>query len=156
MIVKGIIDEDFVNYKKPSMFVAFPTCTFKCEKECGVCCCQNSDIARQKDIEVDIESIVDRYMSNDITSAIVFGGLEPFDSDDMLHLIEAFREKTNDDIVIYTGYNYYEVRDKIIKIRHLKNIIVKYGRFLYNDTRRFDEELGVWLASSNQYAERVR
>lgn len=155
MKIKGIIDEDFVNYKKPSMFIAFPTCSFKCEKDCGVRCCQNSDLAKQKDIEVDIDSIVDRYTSNNITSAIVFGGLEPFDSDDMYRLIEAFREKTNDDIVIYTGYNYCEVRDKIIKIRHLKNIIVKYGRFLFNDTRRFDEELGVWLASSNQYAERV-
>ena len=33
MIIKQLIDEDFVNYKVPSMFIAFPRCTFKCEKE---------------------------------------------------------------------------------------------------------------------------
>ena len=29
MIVKGIIDEDFVNYKKPSMVIEFPYCDLK-------------------------------------------------------------------------------------------------------------------------------
>ena len=35
MLIKGIIDEDFLNYKKPSMVIAFPHCSFKCEKELG-------------------------------------------------------------------------------------------------------------------------
>ena len=34
--------EDFTNYKKPSMYIAFPSCTFKCEGECGQKICQNS------------------------------------------------------------------------------------------------------------------
>ena len=36
MKLKGLIDEDFVNYKDPSLFLIFPFCTFKCEKECGI------------------------------------------------------------------------------------------------------------------------
>ena len=35
MRIKFLVDEDFVNYKKPSMFIGFPSCTWKCEKECG-------------------------------------------------------------------------------------------------------------------------
>ena len=34
-IVKGIIFEDFVNYKKPSMVIEMPYCDFKCDKEYG-------------------------------------------------------------------------------------------------------------------------
>ena len=30
MILKGIIDEDFVNYKVPCMVLEFPYCDFKC------------------------------------------------------------------------------------------------------------------------------
>jgi hypothetical protein len=33
------------------------------------------------------------------------------------------------------------------------NIIVKFGRFIPDDEKRFDEVLGVELASHNQYAE---
>lgn len=35
MLIKNLIEEDFVNYKKPSMVVLFPNCSFKCDKECG-------------------------------------------------------------------------------------------------------------------------
>ena len=30
MKIKGLISEDFVNYKKPAMTIMFPYCTFKC------------------------------------------------------------------------------------------------------------------------------
>ncbi len=35
MKVKGVIFEDTVNYKKISMTVMTPYCSFKCDKECG-------------------------------------------------------------------------------------------------------------------------
>ena len=35
MIIKGIIDEDFVNYKKPSMFLGTCFCDLKCCREKG-------------------------------------------------------------------------------------------------------------------------
>ena len=50
MIIKGIQEEDFINYKKPSMFISFSSCTWKCEKECGRKVCQNGTLAsRQKE-----------------------------------------------------------------------------------------------------------
>lgn len=156
MQIKGVTDEDFVNYKKASMFIAFPFCSFKCEKECGVCCCQNSNLANSPNIEVSYEALVNRYMSNPITSAIVCGGLEPFDSWPNLHsLVQKFRERTEDDIVIYTGYNREEIEDAISTLSSFKNIIIKFGRFIPNQESHFDEVLGVKLASPNQYAERV-
>ena len=42
MKVVGLIDEDIVNYKKTSMYIAFPFCSFKCERECGKEICQNA------------------------------------------------------------------------------------------------------------------
>ena len=158
MELKGILDEDFVNYRKPSMFIAFPYCTFKCEKESGVRCCQNSALAKAKTIDITYNDIVDRYMSNPITSAIVMGGLEPLENlYDLQELIEAFRQITDDDIVIYTGYTEEEasVMLGMIGIERFSNIIIKYGRFVPNSKSRFDELLGVTLASENQYAKRI-
>lgn len=156
MLIRGLIEEDFVNYKKASMFIVFPTCTFKCEKECGIKCCQNSEVAKSKAIEIDAEKLVDRYINNSITHAIVCGGLEPIDSfDDLLELVKLVREKTDDDIVIYTGYNKNEILKEIRILREFPNIIIKFGRFKPNDLHRFDEILGVELASANQYAEKI-
>lgn len=153
MLIKDIIPEDFVNYKHPCMTVAFPYCTFKCEKECGVCCCQNSTLAQTHNVDVSYDYIIDKYISNPITEAICFQGLEPFDSwNDMYEIIRRFREETKDTIVIYTGYNEDEIADKISELKQFPNIIVKYGRFLNNNTPVFDEVLGVELATSNQYA----
>ena len=46
MLLRGLIDEDIVNYRKISMYLAFPYCSFKCDKECGEPVCQNSSLAR--------------------------------------------------------------------------------------------------------------
>ena len=48
-----------------------------------------------------------------------------------------------------------EIRHEIEELGRCKNIVVKFGRFLYNDKPIFDDVLGVTLASSNQYAERI-
>ena len=182
MIIKGIIDEDFINYKKPSMVIMCPTCSFKCDKECGEQVCQNSALATSPDIQIDNFSIVDRYLKNPITKAIVFSGLEPFDSfEDMYSIVYALRQRLdswsqlwrfiwllrytyecNDDVVIYTGYD----RDEISTMKRadgffyidslilLRPIIVKYGRYKPNQKMKYDEVLGVNLASDNQYAVR--
>ncbi len=158
MEIKGLLDEDFVNYKYPSMFIVFPHCTFKCEKECGVRCCQNSDLAIAKSIDVDIETIVQRYKSNSITHAIVCGGLEPMDSfDELVSLIEHIRHaEIYDKIVIYTGYEKPEIVNKISVLSKYGNIIVKYGRYVPGQEKHYDEFLGVYLASDNQYAEELK
>lgn len=156
MIVKGVIDEDFVNYKVPSMSVVCPYCTFKCDKECGMNVCQNSSLAKAEVIDVSIDTLVKRYLRNPITKAIVFNGLEPFDSfDDIYKLIERIREFRNDDIVIYTGYNEDEITRYIDKLKSFGNIVIKFGRYIPNRKSHFDDVLGVYLASDNQYAKKI-
>ena len=152
MKIKGIISEDFVNYKKPSMTIMFPTCNFKC----GSDYCQNTSLAKEPDIELSTENIVNRYTNNPITEAIVMQGLEPFDSYyELIELIEAVRRKCDDDIVIYTGYNKDEILGEIEYLSTYQNIIIKFGRYVPNNEKHFDDVLGVYLASDNQYAEEI-
>lgn len=159
MIIKGIIDEDFVNYKKPSMLIAFPYCSFKCDKECGRAVCQNSPLLKQPNIDISCEKIIIRYIYNPITKAIVCAGLDPIDSfgelnNFLLYLRNQFY--CNDDVVIYTGYNKEEIpKGYIEKLQLFGNIIIKYGRYIPDQESHYDEVLGVNLASDNQYAERL-
>lgn len=152
MEIKGVLTEDFINYKKPSMLIMFPNCSFKC----GSQVCQNYNLAQGNNIEVSAEKLVDMYMNNSITSAIVCGGLEPFDSyKDLLDLIIKLRKVTNDDIVIYTGYTEEEIKIPLQEIKQYPNIIIKFGRYMINNKSHFDEILGVNLASDNQYGKKV-
>ncbi len=157
MKVKGIIFEDTVNYKKISLTIMMPICSFKCDKECGISACQNSKLANSPDIEINPKKIIKTYyLDNPIVEALVFQGLEPFDTfDDLVDFISEFRKVSNDDIVIYTGYNIEEILNEISYLQQYKNIIVKFGRYKPNQKSHFDEVLGVTLASSNQYAEHI-
>ena len=156
MIIKQLIDEDFSNYKKASMFIGFPKCNWKCEKECGMRVCQNSALSQSPDIEIELQKLVNRYLGNPLTKAIVCGGLEPFESFyDLRNIISKVRKYVDDDIVIYTGFNKDEIIHYIDIISQFKNIIIKYGRFIPNQQKHYDEVLGVYLASDNQYAEKI-
>lgn len=150
MKLKGMIDYDICNYKKPAMFLIFPTCSFKCDLECGRSVCQNSALAREPIIEIDIINIIYRYIHNSLTHAVICGGLEPFDTwRDLYVFCSVFRSFTKDPIVIYTGYKEEEILDKIEALSKLHNIIVKFGRFIPDSPHIFDTVLGVELASNN-------
>lgn len=152
MKIKGIIDEDFLNYKKPSMYIAFPKCTFKCDKENKCQLCQNSDLVKKPDIEISVKNLVKRYLENPITKAIVCCGLEPIDSwDDLLELLKEFRKFSEDDFIIYTGYREEELEDKIKILSEYKNVIMKFGRFRPNQKSHYDEILGINLVNDEQY-----
>jgi len=156
MIIKQLLDEDFINYKKPSMFIGFPLCSWKCDKECGMQVCQNSALASSSIKNIGFKTIVNRYINNPITSSVVCGGLEPFDTwDDLYGLVTYLRTSIQDDIVIYTGYYKEEIKEYIDKLKVFPNIIVKFGRYIPNHEKHFDEVLGIYLASDNQYAERI-
>lgn len=152
MIVKDIIMEDFANYKLPSMFVICPHCDFKCDKENGQSICQNSQVAKLPNINLSDDYIINAYKNNNISQAIVFGGLEPFNSDDLQQLIKKIRLVTTDLIVIYTGFTETEVKHYFSWIYNISNVIIKFGRFVPEQPSHFDEVLGVRLASPNQYA----
>ena len=152
--LKGIIDEDFVNYKVPSMSLMFPYCDFKCGKDV----CQNIELATQPDLKIHIATLCERYLNNPITRAVVCQGLEPLNSkDELLGFIDTLRNQyeCNDDIVIYTGYKESEVDTLIEPLLSYDNIIIKFGRYISNSKSRYDELLGINLASENQYAKRI-
>ena len=158
MQIKGIIDEDFVNYKLPSMHICTCYCDFKCDRESGVSCCQNSSLATLPAICVPDDTIIRRYLSNPITKAICFAGLEPFDQ--FLELYGFIRKlrldyHCDDAVVIYTGYNEDEITTYLNELQEFQNIIVKFGRFVPNLEKRYDDVLGIWLASGNQYAREI-
>lgn len=156
MKLSGVIFEDFVNYKKPSMTLMFPYCTMKCNTESGQSICQNQELLGGQTIDINIQSLLDKYYDNPITEAIVMQGMEPLDSwKDVKQLITVFRSQSDDDVVIYTGYNKEEIEDKLEEIKAYKNIIIKFGRYLPNEEKHFDPVLGIYLASDNQFAERI-
>lgn len=156
--IKELRDEDFTSYKKPSMVIGFPRCSWKCEKECGMRVCQNGALAQAPDRTIGVKTIVCRYINNPITSAIIMAGLEPFDSEEDLQiLITYLRVSTQDDVVIYTGYTKEEIQSREIYkyLLNAKNIVIKFGRFIPNQESHYDPILGIKLASDNQYAERI-
>lgn len=156
MKIKGINFLDFVNYKKPSVFVAFPHCTFKCDRENGTQLCQNRGLDLQPNIDISMYELVNTILNAPVAEAIVIGGLEPFDSEtDLFSLVDALRKNTDKDIVIYTGYTEEELYRQISILKKYLNIIIKFGRFRPNQEPHFDEVLGVNLASNNQYAKKI-
>lgn len=156
MKIKNLIDEDFVNYYLPSMFISTSYCSFKCDKEAGCQVCQNSDLATAPIIDISTEEIIERYLNNPITEAAVIGGLEPFDQfDELVDFIAQFRARSSDDIVIYTGYYPEEIWTQLLMLQDYSNIIIKFGRFIPNQKSHYDELLGIQLSSDNQYAERL-
>ncbi len=159
MKIKGIIDEDFTNFKIPSMFIGLGTCNWKCciENNIPIAICQNSKLAKQKDIDISANEIFRRYITNPITSAIVIGGLEPFTQKyDIIDLIKCFRVNfCNDYFVVYTGFYEYEIQDEIEILKQYPNIILKTGRYIPNQKSHFDEILGIYLASDNQHGIKI-
>ena len=159
--VIDIIFEDFINYKKACMTIEMPYCDFKCNKDCGKNVCQNFELLNSKTISIDIDDLIERYLSNPITHSVCFQGLEPFYKEsykEVYNLINTLRVKynCNDDIIIYTGYT----EEECIKYGYIKplmqlsdnNIIIKYGRFIPGHDPHLDDILKVKLSSDNQYA----
>ena len=156
--LKGIIDEDFVNYKVPSMTLMFPTCDFKCDLANDMPVCQNSSLILEEDIVVSIDSICDRYLKNPISEAIVAQGLEPLDSfEELCDFLSCLRYnwECNDVVVIYTGYRKEDLGWKLEALKEYPNIIIKFGEYYWGQKPHYDEVLGVNLASDNQYAEKI-
>lgn len=153
MKIRGLNDYDIVNYKEPALFIIFPYCQFKCDIDYGTTICQNSELVKEPIIDITNQYIISLYDTNSLTHAIVCGGLEPFDSFEELKLfIQDFRINHKDTIIIYTGYRELEIHSKVQQLKEYGNLIIKFGRFIPNTPSRYDEILGVTLASNNQYA----
>lgn len=154
MLVKNIVEEDFVNYKVPSMFIATCFCDWKCciEQNLDISICQNASISKQRNILISDSEIYERYISNPITKAVVIGGLEPMmQFEEIYDLIKCFRDNNCKDMfVIYTGYNENEILNQIDRLKKFENIILKIGRYRPNNKSHYDDILGINLVSDNQ------
>lgn len=159
MRVKGIIEEDFVNYKLPSMFITTCSCDFKCCTESGldIGVCQNASLAQASDREISDTVIYQHFAFNPISKAVVIGGMEPFlQFDEIVTLLQLFRNNGDQsDFVIYTGYYPEEIQNQIRALQCFDNVIVKFGRFIPNRPHKYDPVLGVELSSDNQFAEKL-
>ncbi len=159
MRVKGIIEEDFANYKVPSMFINTCFCDFKCctELDMDIGVCQNAPLAQSPIKEISDDVIYKHFESNPITKAVVVGGMEPMmQIDEIISLISLFRQNGDwSTFVVYTGYYPQEIENELALLRPLGNIVVKFGRFIPNKPSRHDDVLGINLSSDNQFAERI-
>lgn len=146
--------EDFVNYKKISLFLGTCFCDWKCctEQKVDLSVCQNTRLVQSAIIEYSPKDIYhDMYCASSLHQAVVFGGLEPMlQLNEMLDVIDYFRKNTQDDIIIYTGYEPTEIQQSIEQLKRYPNIFMKFGRFKLNSTHHIDPVLGVELASENQ------
>lgn len=153
MKIVGLSDINFTDYKLPSLYIATPYCSFKCEKDCERAICQNSPLAKQEQMSITVDKLVELYQANPVTKAFVFGGLEPLDSPDLLDTVIELQTRTHPiRVVIYTGYTEDEVLTAHPQILKLPDLVMKYGRFVPDQPKHFDPILGVMLASPNQYA----
>lgn len=155
--LKGVVSEDFCNYKAPSMFLITSYCDWKCCHEANVdeSVCQNHDLVKSEIKQYSYDTIYQAYVSNSITKAVVIGGLEPMiQINEVIGLIKYFRENgENCPFVIYTGYYPNEIEKALNGLKLLNNIVIKYGRYVPNSKSRYDDILGIMLISENQYAE---
>lgn len=140
------------------MFISTISCDWKCLIELGldISICHNSQISNYETQNIPNNQIINQYLDNDLTSSIVIGGLEPIlQIEELIDFIRLFRTFSNDDVVIYTGYYPQEILSELSQLKQFKNIVVKFGRYIQNSKLKYDNILGVTLASDNQFAEKI-
>lgn len=169
MQLVNLIEEDFVNYKEPGMFLGFCFCSGKCNEDAGRVVCQNYGLYHTGLVNISVEEIIERYKSNPITKCLILGGLEPFDSFyDLVELCSKWKEafadpnylyNTDNKIIIYTGYYPFEIVDRLHELAMVCGgieVIIKFGRYIPGHKPHYDPVLGVNLASDNQYADHLQ
>ena len=121
----------------------------------------NARLLTAPDIDIKDEQLIERYINNPITKAVVLQGLDPLGNTESVNQTLEFINKLrgyncNDDIVIYTGFDHHEISSVIEFIKkYFNNVIVKFGRYIVGLPEIYDEVLGVTLASNNQYAKKI-
>ena len=160
MRLKTLEDENFTNFKDVTMTIGTISCNGKCciEADIPICVCLNDSWRAAPVMDIPNVTLCNRYLSNPMTKGIVFAGLEPFEQyEEVKGFINTLRNemRCNDPVIIYTGYYKDEIQKQVEELSQFENIIIKFGRYIPNMESRYDEVLGVTLASNNQYAERI-
>ena len=152
--------DDITDYLKTSLLLVTPKCSGKCGEKC-----QNYFLIKNATTkQYAVSSIVNLYNNLTTHNAVVFAGLEPFDTfNDTQILVDAFLQNDKPiDIVIYTGYYQQSITDKVnvllqklIKTKSTnKTIIIKFGPYIAENRSYYSNILGIKLATDNQYVKR--
>ena len=67
--LKGVVAEDLINYKKPSMFLITSFCNWKCCKG-NPSICQNNSLSTQPIKEIDIDNLIKLYTGIPVNLAV--------------------------------------------------------------------------------------
>lgn len=149
--------DNITDYKKTSLLLVFPFCSGKCGEEC-----QNKHLMGTTPTGYKNTDIINLYIDLPSHGAVVFAGLEPWDSfSEMKQLVKDFVSQYKAiDIVIYTGYEYNEIENQIQELVDCfkanvansdDNLIIKYGMYDVNKKEYWKSNiLGVNLATTNQ------
>lgn len=149
MWIKDVF-ENFTDYNKISMYIFGTTCRLNCRN------CFHDHTRSYANKEVNEEELADYILSNKLVKAVLFSGLNWLDQiDDLISFISIFRQKSNNDVVIYTGYTEDESFEYIKRLKKFDNIIIKFGRYVPGTEQIFDSTLGITLNSNNQYAKKI-
>lgn len=145
------IRETFNDYKKSTLYLCGSICTLNCPD------CFHSHLKKEHPTTLSKEQLLEKYIIPTSAEAILFSGLNWFEqSEELYSLIKFIRDNhIQKDIVIYTGFEKSVITQEIEKLKQFPNIIIKYGRYNENLPKRYDEVLGITLASSNQNAEKI-
>ena len=95
-----------------------------------------------------------KKLQEDLSNSVLHGARGQNHS---LNLIFYFRiyQDCHDPFIIYTGYYPEEIDGQIKFLSIFENIIIKFGRYIPNRNNKYDEILGVTLASDNQFAKKI-
>lgn len=149
--------DNIIDYKKTSLLLVFPFCSGKCGEEC-----QNKHLMGTVPTKYKNIDIINLYTNLPSHGAVVFAGLEPWDSFlEMKQLVKDFISQYKTvDIVIYTGYEYNEIKNQIQElvdcfntnvVNNDDNLIIKCGMYDVNKKEYWKSDiLGVNLATTNQ------
>ena len=118
--------------------------------------CQNSHLSSQETKEVYIKDLISDFDKNKLQDCVIFAGLEPMlQFEEIYNFIKEFRINHKEDIVIYTGYDELEIKDKIDMLKQFKDIYLKVGRYIKDLPKIYDSVLKIDLISNNQYAIKI-
>jgi hypothetical protein len=146
------------DYKLNALYIPIGvTCDFKCVKEAKAkglefMECHNHEFINKEKYEMSTDEVLTKIQGNPFIECIILSGLEPMDCfKSVSDFISEFREKSDMEIVIFTGYYANEVTDKLKTLKRYDNITFKFGRYDPSAKPRYDEVGKVTLISGNQY-----
>ena len=144
--------EVFQDYKRSAVMFSAISCDWKCCKEAGRDVCQNMKLTKGEIVVLSFDRAL-KMVKDSITDAVLFAGLEPLlQADELVQFIEYLRQKgISKPIVIYTGYYPEEINQETLLRLAKCQVVMKFGRYIPDRPSRFDEILGITLASDNQF-----